>query len=83
MSILSTANASATYLTVAAASTTYEPNISVNSASPSGIAIGQLWIDTTDPEAPILKVYNGSTWVDTTGGSSGGFEFDTLLLMGV
>jgi len=83
MNILSTANASATYLTVTAASTTYEPNIAVNSASPSGIAIGQLWIDTTDTEAPILKVYNGSTWVDTTGGSSGGFEFDTLLLMGV
>jgi len=82
MNILSTANASATYLTVTAASTTYEPNIAYNSASPSGIATGQLWIDTTDAAAPILKVYNGSTWVDMSG-AGGGFEFDTLLLMGV
>jgi hypothetical protein len=84
MSILSTANASATYLTVTAASTTYEPNITYNSSSPGyQIATGQLWIDTTDAEAPILKVYNGSTWIEMSGAGGGGDVFDTLLLMGV
>lgn len=84
MSILSTANASATYLTVTAASTTYEPNITYNSSSPGyQIATGQLWIDTTDAAAPILKVYNGSTWIEMSGAGGGGDVFDTLLLMGV
>lgn len=83
MNILSTANASSTYLTVTAASATYEPNITYNSASPSGIGTGQLWIDTTDPAAPILKVYNGSTWIEMSGAGGGGDVFDTLLLMGV
>jgi hypothetical protein len=84
MSILSTANASATYLTVTAASATYEPNITYNSSSPAyQIATGQLWIDTTEAEAPILKVYNGSTWIEMSGAGGGGDIFDTLLLMGV
>jgi hypothetical protein len=84
MNILSTANASATYLTVTAASATYEPNITYNSSSPTyQIATGQLWIDTTDAEAPILKVYNGSTWIEMSGAGGGGDVFDTLLLMGV
>jgi len=84
MNILSTANASATYLTVTAASATYEPNITYNSSSPAyQIATGQLWIDTTDAEAPILKVYNGSTWIEMSGAGGGGDVFDTLLLMGV
>ena len=84
MSILSTANASATYLTVTAASATYEPNITYNTSSPAyQIATGQLWIDTTEAEAPILKVYNGSTWIEMSGAGGGGDIFDTLLLMGV
>ena len=84
MNILSTANASSTYLTVTAASATYEPNITYNSSSPAyQIATGQLWIDTTDAEAPILKVYNGSTWIEMSGAGGGGDVFDTLLLMGV
>jgi hypothetical protein len=84
MNVLSTANASATYLTVTAASATYEPNITYNSSSPAyQIATGQLWIDTTEAEAPILKVYNGSTWIEMSGAGGGGDIFDTLLLMGV
>jgi len=84
MSILSTANASATYLTVTAASATYEPNITYNTSSPAyQIATGQLWIDTTEAEAPIVKVYNGSTWIEMSGAGGGGDIFDTLLLMGV
>ena len=84
MNILSTANASSTYLTVTAASATYEPNITYNSSSPAyQIATGQLWIDTTDAQAPILKVYNGSTWIEMSGAGGGGDVFDTLLLMGV
>ena len=36
----------------------------------------------TDPAAPLLKVYNGSTWIEMSG-AGGGDIFDTLLLMGV
>jgi len=37
----------------------------------------------TNQDVMILKVYNGSTWIEMSGAGGGGDVFDTLLLMGV
>lgn len=35
----------------------------------SGNAVGELWIDNTDPDKVILKAWNGSSWDQVRGGS--------------
>ena len=60
----------------------YEPNIPYVSASPTGASAGSIWIDSTASATPILKVYNGSAWVEVSGAGGGGDIFDSLLVMG-
>jgi hypothetical protein len=59
------------------ASTSFEPNIEYVSASPSGPSAGTLWIDSTNAAAPLLKVYNGTTWIAVSGSDSGLHPFFT------
>ena len=58
------------YLTQISASVTYEPNISYSSSTPAAPVAGTLWVDDTDPLAPVLKVYNGSNWIAVSGATS-------------
>ena len=58
------------YLTQISASVTYEPNISYSSSTPASPVAGTLWVDDTDPLAPVLKVYNGSEWIAVSGAAS-------------
>ncbi len=32
------------------------------SSAPSSPVVGTLWVDSTDANTPVLKVYNGTTW---------------------
>lgn len=32
------------------------------SSAPSSPVVGTLWVDSTDTNTPVLKVYNGTTW---------------------
>jgi hypothetical protein len=68
------------YLTIASASVTYEPNISYSSSTPAAPVAGTLWIDDTDPLAPVLKVYNGSEWITMSGAGGGGLKTHFLLM---
>lgn len=74
------ANIDHTY--VVGLSENYEPTIPYVSASPSGASAGSIWIDSTASATPVLKVYNGSAWVEVSGASGGGDIFDSLLVMG-
>jgi hypothetical protein len=80
---LTQSSASSTYLTITNASAAYEPNIAYSSSSPSLPVAGTLWVDNADPAAPILKVYNGITWIEMSGAGGGGGLKTTFLLMGV
>ena len=42
-----------------------------SSSTPSSPIAGSVWVDSTNPASPLLKVYNGSTWVSVSGGDSG------------
>jgi hypothetical protein len=68
------------YLTIASASVTYEPNISYSSSTPAAPVAGTLWVDDTDPLAPVLKVYNGSEWITMSGAGGGGLKTHFLLM---
>jgi hypothetical protein len=67
---LTQSSASSLYLTIESASSTYEPDIPYASASPLVPSTGALWIDSTNNEIPLLKVYNGSEWIAVSGTSS-------------
>ena len=41
----------------------YEKSIPLQSSAPSSPESSDLWVDSTTPTAPQLKVYNGSSWV--------------------
>ena len=60
---LTRSSASTTYLTQTSASVQYEKLIPYTSASPTGVAAGDLWIDSTASASPLLKAYSGSGWV--------------------
>ena len=60
---LTKASASTTYITQTSASAQYEKLIPYTSASPTGVAAGDLWIDSTASASPLLKAYSGSGWV--------------------
>ena len=44
-------------------------SIPYNSSAPTAVA-GKLWIDSSNPAEPVLKVYNGTDWIPVSG--SGG-----------
>jgi hypothetical protein len=77
---LTQSSASSTYLTITNASAAYEPNIAYSSSSPSLPVAGTLWVDDTDPLAPVLKVYNGSEWITMSGAGGGGLKTHFLLM---
>jgi hypothetical protein len=72
--------ASAAYLTQSSASNLYEKNISYSSSTPAAPVAGTLWVDDTDPLAPVLKVYNGSEWITMSGAGGGGLKTHFLLM---
>ena len=45
---------------------------STSAAAPTAPQNGQLWVDITTPTAPVLKVWDGTTWVVATGGAKAG-----------
>ena len=60
----------------------FEKDINYSSSTPNSPVQGDLWVDTTDAEAPILKVYNGSTWIEMSGAGGGGGLSSTMMNMG-
>lgn len=36
----------------------------------------QLWVDNSDPTAPILKIYDGTAWIEISGSSGSGVSFE-------
>ena len=38
----------------------------------AGNAIGEQWVDTTDPANPALKIWDGTQWLTASGGGGGG-----------
>lgn len=69
------------YLTQSNASAAYQSKIPIQSSAPSSPNIGDMWSDNTDPESPVLKVYNGVSWIELSGGGSE-IRSGRLLLMG-
>jgi len=45
---------------------------SISSTAPSTPKPGELWVDVTAPTAPVLKVWNGTTWEIASGGTKSG-----------
>ena len=56
----------------------YEKSIPLQSSAPSSPAASDLWVDNTIPSKPILKVYDGSSWI--VAGSSIEVDDDQLIL---
>ena len=56
--------------------------VAYSSASPVSASTGQVWIDSTDNNAPLVKVYNGTTWVEVSGAGGGGDPIPQSLLLG-
>lgn len=52
--------------------------IPLQNTAPSSPSTSDLWVDNTDPAKPILKVYNGSSWI--TAGSSITADDDQIIL---
>ena len=48
-----------------------------STSTPASPIAGSVWVDSTNPASPLLKVYNGSTWVSVSGGDSGLHPFFT------
>lgn len=61
----------------------FEKDIAYSSASPVSASTGQVWIDSTDNNAPLVKVYNGTTWVEVSGAGGGDPVPQSLLLGGI
>lgn len=60
----------------------YSPEYNYSSTQPPSPATGTLWVDTTVPEAPVIKTYDGTDWV-ISGGVSGPDYSTTFMFMGV
>jgi len=71
----------AKYLSTSA-SANFERDIVYSSTTPTSPLLGQLWVDTTEPATPILKVYNGNEWIIMSGAGGGGGLKTHFLLMG-
>jgi hypothetical protein len=68
------------YLPISA-SANFERDIVYSSSAPASPLLGQLWVDTTTPATPILKVYNGKEWlVMSVAGGGGGLKTHFLLM---
>lgn len=52
--------------------------IPLQNTAPTSPSNGDLWVDNTDPAKPVLKVYNGSSWI--TAGSSITADDDQIIL---
>lgn len=61
----------------------FEKDIAYSSASPVSASTGQVWIDSTDNNALLVKVYNGTTWVEVSGAGGGDPVPQSLLLGGI
>jgi hypothetical protein len=48
-----------------------EKSIPLQSTAPTSPSSSDLWVDNANPSSLVLKVYNGSSWVAISGGSSG------------
>lgn len=55
-----------------------EKTIPLQNTAPSSPSSSDLWIDSSDPLKPILKVYDGSSWL--VAGSSLEVESDQLII---
>lgn len=55
-----------------------EKTIPLQNTAPLSPASSDLWVDNTDPTKPVLKVYNGTSWV--TAGSSITADDDQIIL---
>jgi hypothetical protein len=53
---------------------------SYSNTEPSSPRTGDVWFDITDPNAPAIKVYNGTTWLAAS--SAGGGDFSSFLFSG-
>ena len=67
------------YLPISA-SANFERDIVYSSSTPAAPVAGTLWVDDTDPLAPVLKVYNGSEWITMSGAGGGGLKTHFLLM---
>ena len=56
----------------------FEKTIPLSSSAPTSPASSDLWVDSTDPAKPTLKVYNGTSWI--TAGSSITVDDDQIIL---
>jgi len=59
----------------------YQRIVTYSSSAPENPSVGRLWTDTTDATSPTLKVYNGSEWIEMSGGGSE-IRSGRFLLMG-
>jgi hypothetical protein len=57
---------SATWIAMA----TVEQYVPYGTTAPTGPVLGDIWVDSTMATSPILKVYNGSTWLATATASN-------------
>ena len=55
-----------------------EKSIPLQNIAPSSPSASDLWVDNTDPAKPVLKVYDGSSWI--TAGSSVTADDDQIIL---
>lgn len=53
--------------------------IPLQSTAPTSPATSDMWVDNTVPAAPVLKIYNGSTWITVAGGG-GAADDDQIIL---
>lgn len=54
----------------------------ISATPPAGPSNGQLWVDTTVTSAPVLKVWNGTSWVAATHGLKSGSSAPTPAVTG-
>ena len=53
-----------------------------SSTQPTNPVTGQLWTDNSNPNSPLLKVYNGTEWKLVSGAGGGGGMAATLMTIG-
>lgn len=57
-----------------------EKSIPLQSSAPSSPSTSDMWVDNTNPVAPVLKIYNGSAWITVAGGGGGAADDDQTIL---
>jgi hypothetical protein len=67
--------------TLSASVSVLERDIIYSSSSPVTASVGTLWTDISNPNSPLLKVYNGTEWKLMSGAGGGGM-MTTFLLSG-